>query len=84
MSDAVAKLLEQAMDLPVEDRREMAERLFESVELEEAHAADPDYAEHLAEIVRRSDEAHAHPERLLAPEQVKENVREYLDRLRRQ
>lgn len=73
MSDVVAKLLEQAMDLPVEDRREMAERLFESVELEESFPPDPEY---LAEIVRRSDEAHAHPELLLDGEEVMRRLRE--------
>ncbi len=84
MSDAAMKLLEQAIYLPLEDRREMVGRLAESVDIGDWQASDPDYAEHLAEIVRRSDEAHAHPERLLDGEQVKQNVQELLKRMRGQ
>jgi hypothetical protein len=84
MSDAAMKVLVQAMDLPPEDRRAIGERLLDSVGLEEAQANDPGYEEHLAEIIRRSDEAHAHPELLLDGEQVKQNVRELLKRMRGQ
>ncbi|MBX9582340.1 MAG: addiction module protein [Gemmataceae bacterium] len=79
MSDAAAKLLEQAIDLPLEDRREVAERLMESVELEESFPPDPEY---LAEIIRRSDEAHAHPDRLIPWDEARKAIRAELARRR--
>jgi hypothetical protein len=42
----------------------------------------PDDAAFYAELARRSDEAHAHPESLLDGEQVMANLREYLRRKR--
>lgn len=78
MSDAVAKLLEQAMDLPVTDRREMARRLRESVELAEAP---PDPAAE-AEIARRLQSIEDGTAELIPWEVAREQIRAELDRRR--
>ena len=59
MSETALKLLEQIRALPEEDQAWIAEQLApELPDLTE----DPEF---FAELQRRSDEAHAHPERLI-------------------
>ena len=63
MSELAQGLLTQALELPMEDRRWIGERLLESEEVDaDAPHHDPEF---MAELIRRSDEVHAHPERLL-------------------
>jgi hypothetical protein len=72
MSERAAKLLKDLLALPVEDRQLIADRLDEDLG---AQFGEPPIKyetedEFYAEIERRSNEAHEHPERLLDGEQV--------------
>lgn len=82
MSEAMTRVLEQAMALPPDERQEVAERLLDSVEPDGPPGLEHGSDEFWAEIQRRADDARAHPERLLSPEQVKQNVRDLLKRMR--
>ncbi|MFO0799370.1 MAG: hypothetical protein U0804_18025 [Gemmataceae bacterium] len=76
MSDAAATLLEQALALPEVDRRWLADQLDATL---------PPNAEERAywdEIARRSDEAHAHPDRLIPWDVARAQMRAELDRRR--
>lgn len=77
MSGAAATLLEQVLALPADDRRWFVYQLDAS--LAPTHEEEEQY---WAEIARRSDEAHAHPERLIPWEVARENIRAELDRRR--
>ena len=81
MSETATKLLEQLLALPEAERLQIAERLYQSLDAESLLPDDPEFYDELA---RRSDEAHAHPERLLSGDQVFENLREHLRRKRGQ
>ena len=62
MSELAQGLLAQALELPEEDRRWLGAQLLEEDELSDAPHHDPEF---MAELIRRSDEVHAHPERLI-------------------
>ena len=79
MSELAQGLLAQAMELPEEDRRWLGERLLEEDEFPDAPHHDPEF---MAELIRRSDEVHAHPERLIDSEVVFEKARLLIDRMR--
>ena len=61
MSEVAQGLLAQAMTLPEEDRRWLGERLPYSEEVDEFLDAPHHDPEFMAELIRRSDEGHAHP-----------------------
>ena len=79
MSELARGLLAQALALPEEDRRWLGERLLdgdsEDDEFPDAPHHDPEF---MAELIRRSDEVHAHPERLIDSEVVYAEIRELL------
>jgi hypothetical protein len=77
MSDAAATLLQQALALPEAERLWLADQLDASL----VSAADEE-REYWKEIARRSDEAHAHPERLIPWDVARESIRAELDRRR--
>ena len=70
MSELAQGLLTQAMELPLEDRRWLGEQLLDSEEVDEFPDAPHHDPEFMAELIRRSDEVHAHPERLRTNEEV--------------
>lgn len=71
MSGQALKILEQIRALPAEDQDWLADQLNPVED-------DPEF---LAELERRSDEAHAHPERLRSGEPVHQDARRYLESL---
>ena len=78
MSGEATSLLQQVLNLPSNERYEIAQQVLNSLGDDEA----PDDPEYWNEIERRSDEAHAHPERLLDAKQVIADLREHLRRRR--
>jgi putative addiction module component (TIGR02574 family) len=78
MSEQVVKLLEQIMELSPEDRRAIAEHLWDAVECDEASAELWDDPVFRAEIERRMDEAEKHPERLIDADEAFRMIRERL------
>ena len=78
MSEVAEDLLAQAMELPEADRRWLGERLLDSNEIDEFPDAPHHDPEFMAELIRRSDEVHAHPERLLNLEDVLVELRQRL------
>ena len=83
MSELAQGLLTQAMELPEADRRWLGERLLDADEADEFPDAPHHDPEFMAELLRRSDEVHAHPERLLTNEEVFANVERFLQERRR-
>ena len=81
MSELAQGLLAQALELPEEDRRWLVERLLEEDEFPDAPHHDPEF---MAELIRRSDEVHAHPERLLNLQDVLVELRQRLKERRAQ
>jgi hypothetical protein len=79
MSETANALLQQALDLPADERYQIAQRLLDSLEAEDLLPDDPAFWE---EIARRSDEAHAHPERLIDAKQAIADMRAELARRR--
>ena len=79
MSELAQGLLAQAMELPEEDRRWLGAQLLEEDELPDAPHHDPEF---MAELIRRSDEVHAHPERLISTEAAVARVRLALEEYR--
>jgi hypothetical protein len=75
MSELAQGLLAQAMELPAEDRRWLGEQLLESDEVDEFPDAPHHDPEFMAELIRRSDEVHAHPERLISTEDAVARIR---------
>ncbi len=65
MSELAQGLLTQALELPEADRRWLGQRLLDSEEVDEFPDAPHHDPEFMAELIRRSDEVHAHPERLI-------------------
>ena len=82
MSELAQGLLTQALELPMEDRRWIGERLLESEEVDEFPDAPHHDPEFMAKLIRRSDEVHAHPERLLSNEEVFPTVESMLAQVR--
>ncbi len=82
MSELAQGLLTQAMELPEADRRWLGERLLDAEEDDEFPDAPHHDPEFMAELIRRSDEVHAHPERLISNEEVYEKGRLLLERMR--
>ena len=78
MSELVQGLLAQAMELPEEDRRWLGEQLLEEDEFPDAPHHDPEF---MAELIRRSDEVHAHPERLISNEVAFARIEKMLESL---
>jgi hypothetical protein len=72
MSEAAMKLLEQIRALSVEDQDWLAEQLDDRTD-------DPEF---FAELERRSDEAHKHPERLIDGPTAMAEARKYVEALR--
>jgi len=83
MSELAQGLLTQAMALPEEDRRWLGKRLLdpEDDEFPDAPHHDPEF---MAELIRRSDEVHAHPERLISNEAAFASVKRMLEEMRAQ
>ncbi len=81
MSELAQGLLAQALELPEADRRWLGEQLLDS-ETDEFPDAPHHDQEFMAELIRRSDEVHAHPERLIDSDVVFEKGRLLLERLR--
>ena len=79
MSELAQGLLAQALELPEEDRRWLGERLLEEDEFPDAPHHDPEF---MAELIRRSDEVHAHPERLISNEVAFAEVERMLAEMR--
>ena len=65
MSELAQGLLTQALELPEADRRWLGERLLDLEEVDEFPDAPHHDPEFMVELIRRSDEVHAHPERLI-------------------
>ena len=78
VSELAQGLLTQAMELPEADRRWLGEQLLDSDEVDEFPDAPHHDPEFMAELIRRSDEVHAHPERLIDSEVVYAEIRELL------
>lgn len=78
MSELAQGLLTRALELPMEDRRWLGEQLLESEEVDEFPDAPHHDPEFMAELIRRSDEVHAHPERLLNLQDVLVELRQRL------
>ncbi len=83
MSELAQGLLTQALELPEADRRWLGERLLDSDEADEFPDAPHHDPEFMAELIRRSDEVHAHPERLISNEVAFAEVRRALEEARR-
>lgn len=66
-------LLEQALRLPVEDRRKLADDLYDSIERDVDGFELSD--EQKAEIDRRIADYKAHPERLIPWEEARDRLR---------
>jgi len=80
MGEEAVTIFRQAMNLPRDERYQLARELLDSLDdVDDLLPDDPAFYEELA---RRSDEAHAHPESLLDGEQVMANLHEYLRRKR--
>ena len=79
MSELAQGLLAQALELPEEDRRWLGERLLDPDEADEFPDAPHHDPEFMAELIRRSDEVHAHPERLIDSAVVFEKARLLLE-----
>jgi hypothetical protein len=84
MSEIAQGLLAQAMTLPEEDRRWLGKRLLDAEDADEFPDAPHHDPEFMAELIRRSDEVHAHPERLISNEVVFEKARLLLEQMRAQ
>ena len=78
MSEIAQGLLTQAMTLPEEDRRWLGERLLDAEDADEFPDAPHHDPEFLAELIRRSDEVHAHPERLIETDVAFAEIFQYL------
>ena len=80
MSERAANLLKDLLSLPLEDRLFIADRLDE--DLGDRYGDPPvkyeSEEEFYAEIERRSNEAHEHPERLIDGEQALQEIQDYL------
>lgn len=76
MSDTVAKLLEQIMELPAEDRRTLAEQIQGSLDAEQL----PDDPEWQAEFERRLQSVADGTAELIPWEQAREDIRAELAR----
>ena len=84
MSELAQGLLTQALELPEADRRWLGEQLSEADDVDELPDAPHNDPEFMAELIRRSDEVPAHPERLIDSDVVFEKGRLLLERLRAQ
>ena len=82
MSELAQGLLAQALELPEADRRWLGERLLDSEEPDEFPDAPHHDLEVMAELIRRSDEVHAHPERLISNEDAFASVMRMLEEKR--
>ena len=82
MSELAQGLLTQVLELPEADRLWIGEQFLNSGEADEFPDAPHHDPEFMAELIRRSDEVHAHPERLIDSEVVFEKGRLLLERLR--
>jgi len=82
MSELAQGLLTQAMELPEADRRWLGERLLDADEADEFPDAPHHDPEFMAELIRRSDEVHAHPERLISNEVAFASVERMLAEMR--
>ncbi|VTU02695.1 : Unstab_antitox [Gemmataceae bacterium] len=78
MSEAAAKLLEQVLALPEEERAFIVDRLTETLG-DDGLEHDPAFE---AELNRRLREVEEHPERLIDGEQVFREARERLQKRR--
>ncbi len=81
MSELARTLLTQALTLPDEDRRWLGEQLLEAEEADEFPDAPHHDPEFMAELIRRSDEVHAHPERLISNEVAFARIEKMLESL---
>jgi hypothetical protein len=81
MSELAQGLLMQAMELPEADRRWLGERLLDAEDADEFPDAPHHDPEFLAELIRRSDEVHAHPERLVSTDDGFARIDKLLGRL---
>ena len=81
MSELAQGLLTQALELPEADRRWLGERLLDSEEVDEFPDAPHHDPEFMAELIRRSDEVHAHPERLISNEVAFARIEKMIERL---
>ncbi len=84
MSELAQGLLAQMMALPEEDRLWIGEQLRCSYDVDEFPDAPHHDPEFMAELIRRSDEVHAHPERLIDSDVVFEKARLLIERMRAQ
>ena len=82
MSELAQGLLTQALELPEADRRWLGEQLSEADDVDELPDAPHNDPEFMAELIRRSDEVHAHPERLISTEEAFESVNRMLAEMR--
>lgn len=82
MSELAQGLLTRALELPMEDRRWLGEQLLDSEEVDEFPDAPHHDPEFMAELIRRSDEVHAHPERLISNEVAFAEVERMLAEMR--
>ena len=83
MSELAQGLLVQAMELPEEDRRWLGVQLLDRVEVDDEFPDAPHHdPEFMAELIRRSDEVHAHPERLISTEDGFARIDNLLGRLK--
>ena len=82
MSEVAQGLLMRALELPEADRRWLGERLLDAGDADEFPDAPHHDPEFLAELIRRSDEVHAHPERLISNEVAFADVEKMLAEMR--
>lgn len=75
MLSAAEKTLSEALQLPVEDRKRIAQELWDSLPVEAQYEFDDEF---WAEMKRREQEMNEHPERSLTHEEVMASVREVL------
>jgi hypothetical protein len=68
MSEAAMRLLEQIRALPIEEQDWLAE------ELNTTPSPQPKDLAFVAELLRRSDEAHTHPEKLVPWENLQQEL----------
>lgn len=79
MSELANAVLQQALNLPPDERYQLAQQLLDSLDAEDLLPDDPAFWE---ELTRRSDEVHAHPERLVDAKQAIAEMRTELARRR--
>ena len=78
MSEVAQGLLMQALELPEADRRWLGERLLDAEDADEFPDGPHHDPEFMAELIRRSDEVHAHPERLIETHVAFAEIFQYL------